>query len=59
MHVLDGTRGLKECCVLACVACQFVYSNSSVSLVTTFGDEDGIDATSFTSWVTSTPHDSF
>ena len=43
--------------MLACVTC--CLSNSSVSLVITFGDEDGIDATSFTSWVTSTPHDSF
>lgn len=37
----------------------FVYSNCAVSLVITFGDEDGIDATSFIFWVTCTPHDSF
>ena len=45
------------------VACKnissFTDSNCSVSLVITFGDEDGIDATAFTFYVTCTPHDSF
>ena len=46
-------------CVSVCCLSIRLNSNSSVSLVITFDDEDGIDATSFTSWVTSTPHDSF
>lgn len=60
-HVLGATRGLKECCVSVCsmfITFSFGYSSGSISLVITFGDEDGIDATLFTSWVTCTPHDS-
>ena len=52
-----------ECCVctrgLLVTISSFVDSNCSVSLVITFGDEDGIDATAFTFCVTCTPHDSF
>ena len=47
---------MKECCVLA----SFAYSSLFRFLfpAITFGDEDGIEVTSFTSWVTCTPHDS-
>ena len=52
-HVLGTTRVWRVLCLQAWLACWniflSVYLNCSISLVITFGDEDGIDATSFTS----------